>query len=337
MGGDVSTLPPLECGGASTELAEVSSLRSSVHHPADAYREAVHWMNVGCDHSMRAADEAAIAAYACAVEFLRPLPLTGRPAWANSLGAALMNQGQLLHRAHGVAAAAEARRLFAEAIRVLSGIDFAVVPWARRNLAGTYLNRANLALDELTAAGAAATAGAIEAALADANAALELVRVGETRDVVDAELALKVRRVQCDALGQLVALTSSRVQQRQDELASTAADVVDEALALVQAWRPRAGGRFDHLAVRFFRFGAELYRLHQPHFLVEFIEEHLGAAPDCFAEMQAIAGEVLDAALADSARPVLLTLDEPASERALQTRRDLLAARDRPGFGRPAA
>src|SRR5690606_37241205 len=73
---------------------------------ADArYRDAVRWMNRGCAFMERgdpASLDEALTCYARAISLLRTLPLAEHPSWANSLGAALMNQGQLLHRRHGL-------------------------------------------------------------------------------------------------------------------------------------------------------------------------------------------------------------------------------------------
>lgn len=172
----------------------------------------VAWMNRG--HALLlqgdpASLAAALDAYHAAIGALRPLVCgsdLGRdsvnPSWANSLGAALMNRGHLLHRLHGPAQAAVALAAFDEAAAILRPLVPAIEnrdskiqnPWPRRNLAGTLLNRANLLLD-LADFTAAATA---------ARAALALAAPSERTDPVDADLSLKARRACCDALGRLV-------------------------------------------------------------------------------------------------------------------------------------
>jgi hypothetical protein len=301
--------------------------------PQAARDEAVRWMNVGCDLSLRNAGTEALAAYARAIELLGPLPLHAHPAWANSLGAALMNHGQLLHRVHGLARAGDALRSFDEAIGILAAVPADVVPWARRNLAGTHINRANLLLDLAANAfvvppsgGALKKHACSDLILADARSALALVAATERTDSIAADLALKARRVHCDALGHLLVSASSA---QQDVLATTAAELVDDALALIRFWSARGESGFAELAVRFFRFGTELYCRHQPHFLVEFIEENLAVAPSCADELRAIAHLAFDAALADGTAPRLLTLDDPVAERALRTREEVVAARAR--------
>jgi hypothetical protein len=76
-----------------------------------------------------------------------------------------------------------------------------------------------------------------------------------------------------------------------------ATDLADEALALVQHWEQRGVPRFRALAHDFFRFGAHVYARYQPHFLQEFIRDHLNpahASPDYLnsPEMQAAAQDV---------------------------------------------
>jgi hypothetical protein len=282
---------------------------------AQARRElAVAWMNRGHEF-MRQGDsaslEASLDAYAQAVALLRPLVTPGRPvdsACANSLGAALMNRGQLLHRLHGIEQAAPALAAFDEAVETLAIIPVTANPWPRRNLAGTLLNRANLLLDLARLADAAVAA----------RAALALSMAHERADVVDADLALKARRALCDAAGRLIVTPGAD----QESLAREASDLVDDAMALMRLWAGRGETAFAALAPRFFRYGAQLYRLHQPQFLAEFIRENLALAP----ESRAIALEIVDAALAE--RPGgYLTVGDPASERHLETWRELTALR----------
>lgn len=304
---------------------------------ADArYRDAVRWMNRGCAFMERgdpASLDEALTCYARAISLLRTLPLAEHPSWANSLGAALMNQGQLLHRRHGLARARQALDLFGEAIAILAPLPADRAPWAHCNLAGTHLNRANLWLDLAEAVDADRAVfgvgqdASLAAAVADARSALAPVRGREHQDAIHAGLALKARRALCDCLGQLLAVTDG---ERQEAVAADAADVVDDALELIRAWRARGEAvASGELAVRLFRFGAELYRQHQPHFLPEFIEENLGIAPEHSDELHRIAHLALEAALAEGASPGIRVLGDPATERALRTRRELSAARAR--------
>jgi hypothetical protein len=282
---------------------------------------AVGWMNHG--HTLMLRNDpvslaSALDAYNEAIAGLRRLPVAENPSWANSLGAALMNRGHLLHRLHGVAQATLALQAFDEAAALLRPQVFAIEkpeskiqnprnPWPRRNFTGTLINRANLLLDlACFAEGAAAAREAL--ALAGPHAHIELV---------DADLALKARRGLCDALGRLLVAPGTD----QAALATEASDIVDEALALIRHWTMHGETGFAALALRFFHYGTQLYRLHQPHFLAEFIRENLAIAGP---ELRAVARDSIEATLADQTRSRgYLTIGDPVSERLVRTCREL--------------
>jgi tetratricopeptide (TPR) repeat protein len=290
--------------------------------PADAHRIrdlAIAWMNRGHEWMLRGDTDAlthALEAYGEAIARLRPLVCSSPvdPAWINSLGAALMNRGQLLHRLHGTTQAMLALQAFDEAAAHLRSLNDQSHPWPRRNLAGTLLNRANLLSD----------LGRSHDAQLAAREALDLAAPHERNDLVDADLGLKARRTLCDALGQLI------VQPGADQpaLAREASDLVEAGLQLAGYWTARGGPHPHELALRLFRFGARLYRINQPHFLVEFLEEHLAPRPDDPA-MRAVAREEIDVALAARPTTPYLVAHDPATERQLQLWRDLEAARAR--------
>jgi hypothetical protein len=271
---------------------------------------AVGWMNHG--HALMLRNDpvslaAALDAYNEAVAGLRRLPVAENPSWANSLGAALMNRGHLLHRLHGVAQATLALQAFDEAAALLRPLAAGENPWPRRNFAGTLVNRANLLLDlACFSEGAAAVREALVLAWPHAHT-----------EAVDADLALKASRGLCDALGRLLVAPGAD----QAALAIEASDVVDKALALVRHWAGRGETTFGPLALRFFRYGVQLYRIHQPHFLAEFIRENLAIAGP---ELRAIARDSVEATLADQARSRgYLTIGDPVSERLVRTCREL--------------
>lgn len=274
---------------------------------------AIAWMNRGHGQLLLnnpTGDAAALAAYEQAIALLRPVPKDD-PSWANSLAAALMNCGQLLHRVHRLARARDALAAFDEAVALLAPLVTGENPWPRRNLAGTRLNRANLLLD----------LGRSAEAATDARTALDRSRPAENSALIDADLALKARRALCDALGQLLVVPGAD----QHAIASEASDAADDALALVRGWTRRGETGFRELALRFFHYGANLYRIHQPHFLAEFIEENLALSTEC----RTVALDVIDAALADRPQTAYLTIGDPASERHLQVRRELESLRAR--------
>jgi len=276
---------------------------------------AVAWMNLGYELMLRGDREnlsAALDAYNEAVARLRPLAAGPvHPSIANSLGAALMNRGHLLHRLHGTAQATVALESFDEAARLLAPFTHGENPWPRRNFAGTLLNRAHLLLDAAQPAPARTAAAA----------ALALAVPHEFADTIDADLALKARRSLCDALGRLIIAPGAD----QEAIACEASDLVDEALALARHWTARGAAQPRELAVRLFRFGAQLYRLHQPQFLAEFLAENL---PQADAEIRAIALEAIDQELS-AGRHTILTIGDPSSKRRLAAWRELEELRPR--------
>jgi len=288
----------------------VSVVMSAVPDLSARRDHGVAWMNRGHALMLDGQTAGAVAAYAQAIATLRQLPVGENPSWANSLGAALMNHGQLLHRLHGTARATEALVSFDEAAAILRPlvptIENPATPWPRRNLTGTLLNRANLLLDLARCPEAATTA----------RAALTLATAHKRSDAIDADLALKTRRALCDALGQLLVAPGAD----QDALATEASDLTDDALALIRHWTGRGEISFQPLALRFFHYGTQLYRLHQPHFLAEFIRENLPLN----ADFQAIALDAIDSALAERPRDQkFLTIGDPVSERQRMTWREL--------------
>ncbi len=282
---------------------------------------AIAWMNRG--HALALQGDAqslaaALEAYNEATSRLRPLIAhSANPSWANSLAAALLNRGQLLHRLYGTAQATVALAAFDEAAAILrplvgsSPVSLSPSPWPRRNLAGVLINHATLLLD----------LGQLPEARAAAAETLALSLPHERTDTIDADLALKARRALCDALGRLIVAPGAD----QEAIAREASDLVDDGLALARHWTARGAAQPRELALRLFRFGAQLYRFHQPHFLAEFLAENLVTHD---AELVAIARETIDAALADAPRDTAyLTVGDAASARHLRTARELTQLR----------
>jgi tetratricopeptide (TPR) repeat protein len=289
--------------------------------PAEQARAklAIALMNQG--HAQQLSDEpalvqAAASSYEQAIAILRQLPYAQHPQIANSLGAAWMNRGQLLHRLRSNAQIAPAMESFNEALTIFQQIPQAgETVWIRRNFLGTLLNRACLLVD----------LSEHRAALNDARAALSLALKYERPELVDADLALKLRRVACDSIGQLITVVPTTEQA---SLASEASDLVDDGLALAREWSAKGETALDHVASRLFRFGAQLYRVNQPHFLAEFIAEQIDEGTPS-PEIMEIAMYNIEVALNTRASEPFLMIGDAASERHLQTARELEALRQR--------
>lgn len=339
----------LEAAGTAASLAEalrcydeaIASLRRSetedsapVHPSTDL---AIAWMNRG-NALLKLGSTPCLVdaanAYDEAIAILGTSAFEKNSAARNSLGAAWMNRGLAFHRQPGTKNLEEAARSQREAIAVLQTLPPGENPSHRRNLAAARLNLANVLLDSPLPDRFIASREA-------ARAALALCSGEEKLDLIAADLALKARRCLCDALGhQLSANETAGISN--DATAAEASDTIDASLALIRQWEQRGVQNFRPLAIRFFRFGAHFYRLHQPHFLAEFVLEMLDpkTSPGAISgdrELHAIAEDALALAIATLRRSPVFIAGNPDENRLLQTFRELHAAKNRLAELQPAS
>ncbi len=241
------------------------------------------------------ATTAAVAAYDSALALLSALPFADQPALRNSLGAAWLNRGHALLD-HDLPAAIAS---FTHAIATLSPLPLEENIFHRRNLAGAHTNLAHALL-----------ATAPLDSLAHAQAALALLARHARTHSDFAALSLRARRALVMAIG--ANATPAQL--------SLATDAVDDGLALACHWESRGFTALRALAARLFRLGAQLYRTHQPHFLAEFLQEHLSAP--AFAadlELHTTATAAVTAALAELNSRQLLLAGTVETQRLLAT------------------
>ncbi len=315
----------------------ITLLRPAVANgTATPHTLAVAWMNRGnALHQLATPADlaAAVASYDETITLLRPAPADDLPA-RNTLGAAWMNRGLAAHRQATPVSILDAVRSHAEAIAVLSSLPLEENPIFRRNLAAALLNQANALLDT-------GKTELLESALSASRSALELATPTETTALESADLAFKARRVLCDALGHLLTIHESAHLPLQP-LTTEASDTVDAGLTLARHWETQGILYFRPIAIRLFRFGTQLYRFNQPHFLAEFILENLdpeisaGSLP-VEGEFHTIAIEAITRSLDTMRRQPGLMFDHPDNDRRLQTWRDLKSAEARLAKLRPTA
>jgi len=294
----------------------------------------VTWMNRGNALQKLATPASladAVAAYDEAIALLKKLP-THDPAHGNSLGAAWMNRGHALAQ-QDAAALPAAILAYQEAIAVLQRLPIAEHRSARINLAAAWMNLAN-ALLLFTPPRAADARSA-------AQTSLVLTGEQDSSDQIIADIALKARRVQCDALGHLLVIASTQRAPTQP-LADEAADAVDQGLALVRHWEFHGVQHFRPTAARLYRFGARLSLIHQPHFLAEFLLESIDPtrAPGALTgdtELHAFAAEFIPHALATLRATSLIGLAPAQAQRLHEAVRDLESAQARLSELRPNA
>jgi hypothetical protein len=280
-----------------------------------------------------AAFTAAILAYDAAISLLASPDFAAQPAAQNTCGAVWINRGHALHRQgtpDSLAAAGDSHR---SAIAVLQTLPLdpsgATTPEAvfnhRLNLAGAWMNLANTLLDS------PALAHRYPAAREAATHALDLISRDDlpSQHPAAAEISLVARRARCDALGHLIFAVADPALAR--DLTEEAGDLIDDGLALVRQWEQRGLPHFRPLAARLYHFGAQLYRVRQPHFLAEFLLENLDpektpGVPPADPNLHAIADEALAAALQTLRAPRIIRADDPATLRQIETLRSLQAA-----------
>ncbi|HVU24727.1 MAG TPA: hypothetical protein VHE13_11440 [Opitutus sp.] len=287
------------------------------------------WMNRANALQRQAARADAVAAYDEAIALFGTLPLARHPGYRNNLAAAWMNRGHALQSAGDAVSLRDAARSFETAIALLSSLP----PAADRSrgiiLAASALNLAACCL----------LLGDNERALVHARAAAACAAPGQEDDPGFADIALKSHRAACDAIGHLIARAETE-RGSVDTLADEASDLVDAALALARRWEARGVPLFRPIAARLFRFGAQLYALHLPDFLAEFVLEHLdpvrspGAMP-FDDEFFLAAAESLARVRQDLADRRTVFLDSPETTRLLDRLRDLRAAEARLAELRP--
>jgi hypothetical protein len=290
---------------------------------------AIVWMNRGRARQKQGGADGladAVRAYDAAIALGRLLPVAVNLEYRNCLGAAWLNRGQVLLQLGDPASLAAAIHSQEEAITLLRTLPIDLDLDYRLNLAGAELNLANALL-------VAAESSALERARTAANRALALVTVDEATSIPLTDLGLKARRALCDALGHLL-FAAATDEAAIHLLATEASDAVDTGLALARRWENHGVPYFRPLAARLFRFGAQLYQLHQPHFLAEFLLENLdpASAPAAWtasAEFQEIALTSIARARQELARRPMLNVDTTTIAKLLETSRHLAQAEKR--------
>lgn len=236
----------------------------------------------------------AVRSYNKALRLLRDLPRDEHPLFRRRHAVAWQNRGLTLLCKSGDPALTEAVRSFDEAINVLADPQAEAIEDRNLLLAATWLNRGNALLRS------SPTHSALDVCEA-ARKACGLVRNMELSDITAAEISLKGRHIQCQAIAQLLA-NPAVPKSSSSELLDEASDAVDAGMKLARHWEQAGANQFLELARELFRFGARVYQVHQPHFLVEFLLETL--TPEKSTEthsgdriMHAAAGEALWRAL----------------------------------------
>lgn len=300
-----------------------------VENPGFRYGLAGAWINRGDALTRLGGWEdlvEAVDSYTTAIELLKDLPAHEDGLFVRRLAIAWLNRGIALEEQKSEPALAEAVRSYNEAVKTLSHLHHATD--ARHNLvlASAWINLGN-ALLRFPGAKLAAQAGAA------AEKALPLLAETESKELAAAEAGLKARHILCQALTVLLDAPSSGVPAEMDFIGRMT-DATEDALRLAQVWEKAGETCFRPLATQFFRLSALVYEKHQPHFLAEFLLEHLDPAREtCFLPLMeswlAIGRESLSRVCRGLSEQGFAWLAAPQGARRLETLKELRAAEAR--------
>ncbi|MEO7415020.1 MAG: hypothetical protein ABIZ81_16895 [Opitutaceae bacterium] len=268
----------------------------------------------------------AVRAYTDAIAQFETLPHHTNAELRNQLGAAQLNRG---HAFLASGDAANAITSFEQAVASLEVLPLADDLSYRLNLAGARTNLAHVLLPTDPARARLLT-----------RETLELLTAHEREHPALSEMSLRTRRTLVMANGELLRSGTGVLPvfpkgHGEDahviaiDLVAEATDAIDDGLALARDLELSGNAHLRPLALRLFRLGAQLYRLHQPHFLAEFLLENL--SNPAFAadrDFRAATSEALHLALTEIQRPRNLMVGDAGAERLLETTRTLRAARD---------
>jgi tetratricopeptide (TPR) repeat protein len=258
-----------EAVGCFEEAIRLRERLPLAENPGFRYGLAGGWINRGdalkrLGGSENLAD--AVSSYARAIELLEELPATEDGLFVKRLAIAWMNRGIALEEQGSEPALAEASHCFEKAVEVLS--DAHHPPDGRHSLvlASAWTNLANALLRSESESPARACA--------TAEKALSLLADSEAMELAAAEAGLKARHIVCQALVASLAVPTGDASTAAD-LIGRMTDTSEEALRLAHAWEKAGETRFRPMAAQFFHLSALVYERHQPHFLAEFLLDHL--------------------------------------------------------------
>ena len=311
------------------EAIELRGRLPLAENPGYRYGLAGAWINRGDAVARLGAPENlvdAVNSYTTAINLLKDAPASGDGLFVKRLAIAWLNRGIALEAQGSEPALAEAARSFQTAVNVLARADRVgdashdlVLASAWTNLGNTFLR-------------AAGTESAAQAADVAARA-LSLLAETEAKELAAAEAGLKARHILCQALIALLA-EPSRDDPLEMDFISRITDTAEDALQLAQHWEKAGEPRFRLLATQFFHLSALVYERHQPHFLAEFLLDHLDPEhATCWPPLDeswfAIGRESLSRVRRGFAKRDFAWLATPEGIRQLQTLKELNAAEAR--------
>jgi hypothetical protein len=259
-------LEALACFEAARDLRLALPIESV---PAFRYGLAACWLNRG-DALMRIGDAGrrvdALRSYDEGLDVLGGLVLADDPRFSRRMAIAHQNRGLIL-LAQDPPVVGEAVASFTRALAVLDDECAAAIDDRQYLQAATWVNLANArALGRDAESSTAAREAAIRA--------LALVAETEREQPESADIGLQARHVICHLVARRLSAPIADAAAMTDAV-HEATDTADDGLSLAGGWERKGVTRFRPLACDLFRFGARVYAIYQPHFLDEFLADHM--------------------------------------------------------------
>ncbi len=227
--------------------------------PQSAWILAAAWINRSDALRPLGRTPEAIESLDRAIDAMRHVPLEGNPGYLDRLILAWINRATACGE---VGRNDEAFESFSKATTLL-GNPIGRLSESRRLLASMlHGNRARLLLDQ----------GNLLDGWRDSQSAVALTTPADAAGE-SAVAAIQARGIHCRALAML--LDDTARDGLEPDWIARATDLVEEALAVV-----RTSGYQGKWIDSLIRYGARIYRVCQPHFLIEFIRESLPLATD---------------------------------------------------------
>jgi hypothetical protein len=298
-------------------------------NPGFRYSLAAGWINRG-DAFARLGGGAnlveAVNSYSAAIDLLKEPPAGDDGSFLGRLAIAWTNRGVALEHQEGEPALAEAILSYRKVIELLTGGQSVLAPRLQPILAAALVNLGNASLR------APGRASAMQACDAEEKA-LTLLAANESNSPPEGEAALRARYILCHAITILLGETSDDPSSQLD-LVGKMTDAIESGLSLARSWEKAGVTRFRPLATQFFQLGAWAYERYQPHFLAQFLLDHLdpeAAASDLSpdADWLTIAEESLSRSRRALSNLDFASLMTPEGIRRMEILKEVRAAEER--------
>lgn len=335
MGGNLDAVDWLEKGQLATAAGTEAALREALHCFAEGHRaaealdglapevrrlRALLSMNEGSVLRALGKWSEALEAYDAAGTQLLPIPDSADAAWRNSLGATLLNRGELLL----LLGRPESIEAMKEAVGWLEPALTEEWTATRRNLVGAWTNLSQAEFVFSTRPGPEA----LKEADRNVERALDLALPFSATNADALQMTLLALRQSCDIIGQALPQLDPEAAEAWAEKAVL---LMEHGFDLAKG-AGELNGASIRLVQRLFFFGGQLNAVHRPHELISFLDAHRPPATADQAPWKAAAQAALTKLSEDLTKPRYWSVDDPRSMELVAVARRARAWASAEGF-----